>query len=54
MDKKEFVETLIGEEIVFTIPGFFGIPEIGVVERVECDLVIISGEPYRIDDVEIE
>lgn len=54
MDKTEFMETLIGQEVVFTIPAFFGIPEVGVVERVECGIVIIDGEPYRIDDVEVE
>ena len=54
MDKSEFLETLIGEEVVFTIPGFFGVPEVGVVDSVGYGIVVISGEPYKVDDVEVE
>jgi len=54
MSKTEFLRGLIGEEVAFTVPSFFGLCDVGVVESVDGGIVVIGGEPYSVDEVEVE
>lgn len=54
MTRKQLFESLLGEEIEFNVPDFFGINSIGVVEKVTEHYVIISGAVYALQDVEVE
>ena len=54
MTRKQLFESLLGEEIEFHAPDFFGINSIGVVEKVTEHYVIISGAVYALQDVEVE
>ena len=54
MTRKQLFESLLGEEIEFHAPDFFGINSIGVVEKVTDHYVIISGSVYALQDVEVE
>ncbi len=57
MDKTTFFKSLIGEEVVFTIPRFRITSEnlkTGIITGVDSAFVYIDTEPYNIDSVEIE
>lgn len=57
MDKTTFFKSLIGEEVVFTMPRFRIIkeaPKQGVITDADSAFVYIDTEPYCIDLVEIE
>jgi len=57
MDKTTFFKSLIGEEVVFTIPRFRITSEnskTGVITGADSAFVYIDTEPYCIDLVEIE
>lgn len=57
MDKTKFFKSLIGEEVVFTIPRFRitkEAPKQGVITGADSAFVYIDTEPYCIDLVEIE
>ena len=57
MDKQTFFKSLIGEEVVFTMPRFRitkEAPKQGVITGADSAFVYIDTEPYSIDLVEIE
>ncbi len=57
MDRTTFFKSLIGEEVVFTMPRFritSGQSKTGVITGVDSAFVYIDTEPYCIDLVEIE
>lgn len=54
MKRKQLFESLLGEEIEFHAPDFFGINSVGVVEKVTDHYVIISGAVYSLHDLEVE
>ena len=54
MTRGQLFESLLGEEIEFHVPDFFGINSIGVVDKVTEHYVIISGTVYALRDVEVE
>ena len=57
MDKTTFFKSLIGEEVVFTMPRFRitkEAPKRGVITGADSSFVYIDTEPYCIDLVEIE
>jgi hypothetical protein len=57
MDKQTFFKSIIGEEVVFTIPRFRITSEkskTGVITGVDSAFVYIDTEPYSIDLVEVE
>lgn len=57
MDKQAFFKSLIGEEVVFTMPRSRitkEAPKHGVVTGADSAFVYIDTEPYCIDLVEIE
>ena len=57
MDKTTFFKSLIGEEVVFTMPRFRitkESPRCGVITGADSAFVYIDTEPYCIDLVEIE
>jgi len=57
MDKQTFFKSLIGEEVVFTMPRFRITKEEsrkGVITGADSAFVYIDTEPYCIDFVEIE
>ena len=57
MDKQSFFKSLVGEEVVFTMPRFRITKEgakHGVITGVDDAFVYIDTEPYSIDLVEIE
>lgn len=57
MDKTTFFKSLIGEEVVFTMPRFIitkESPKRGVITGADTAFVYIDTELYSIDLVEIE
>lgn len=57
MDKTTFFKSLIGEEVVFTMPRFRitkEAPKRGVITGADSAFVYIDTKPYCIDLVEIE
>jgi len=57
MDKQSFFKSLVGEEVVFTMPRFRitkEAPKHGVITGADSAFVYIDTEPYCIDLVEIE
>lgn len=57
MDKTTFFKSLIGEEVVFTIPRFRITSEkakTGVVTGVDDAFVYIDEEPFPVESVEID
>ncbi len=57
MDKQSFFKSLVGEEVVFTMPRFRitkEAPKRGVITGADSAFVYIDTEPYCIDLVEIE
>lgn len=57
MDKTTFFKSLIGEEVVFTIPRFRitkEAPKHGVITGADSAFVYIDEEPFPVESVEIE